>query len=220
MKKFHKKIDYRSRKAMVGFLKNHFRYDTMSSWNRASSYANNMKIRSLGLNSEQASRLYDIMDCDGAYETINELTDEFDRENDYAWQAHFNGRSGGYLVLYSGGLKDTGYKSFCTSCGQRNFRTVEESGCTCGRYRKDTRVNYKHPLMQKYASGRSVDENEDFEEWSIEELRERCRIVERFDILCDSIAEEAARLSESVETVEETVYVPTKRKVLKEVAVC
>lgn len=149
-----------------------------------------------------------------------ELTDEFDRENDYAWQAHFNGRSGGYLVLYSGGLKDTGYKSFCTSCGQRNFRTVEESGCTCGRCRKDTRVNYKHPLMQKYASGRSVDENEDFEEWSIEELRERCRVVERFDILCDSIVEEAARLSESVETVEETVYVPTKRKVLKEVAIC
>lgn len=220
MKKFHKKIDYRSRKAMVGFLKDHFRYDTMSSWNRSSSYANNMKIHSLGLTSEQASRLYDIMDCEGAYDTINELTDEFDRENDYAWQAHFNGRSGGYLVLHSGGLKDTGYKSFCASCGQRNFRTVEESGCTCGRCGKDTRVNYKHPLMQKYASGRSVDKNEDFEEWSIEELRERCRVVERFDILCDDIVEEAVRLSSSVETVEETVYVPATRKVLKEVAVC
>ena len=60
MKKFHQKLDYRSRKAMVGFLKNHFRYDTMSSWNRASSYANNMKIRNLGLTSEQASRLYDM----------------------------------------------------------------------------------------------------------------------------------------------------------------
>lgn len=220
MKKFHKKIDYRSRKAMVGFLKNHFRYSTTSGLDGANSYANNMKIHSLGLTSEQVSRLYDIMDCEEAWDTINELTDEFDRENDYAWQAHFNGRSGGYLVLYIGGLKDTGYKSFCTSCGQRNFRTVEESGCTCGRCRKDTRVNYKHPLMQKYASGRSVDKNEDFEEWSIEELRERCRVVERFDILCDDIVEEAVRLSSSVEAVEETVQVPATRKVLKEVAAC
>lgn len=220
MKQFHSKIDYRSRKAMVEFLKNHFRYDTMNSWNRACSYANNMKIYNLGLTSEQESRLFDIMECEGAYETVNDLIDKFDAESNCEWQAHFNGRSGGYLVLYSGGLKDTGYKSFCTTCGQQNFRVAEDTDCTCGRCGKKTRVNYKHPVMIKHASGRSIDENEDFEEWSIDEIRVRCRLVERFGILCDDIVAEAVRLSESMEVAEETVYVPEIRKVLKEVAVC
>ena len=220
MKKFSRKADHRSRKDMTKFLSEHYRYYTNNSWNRTASYANNMKIHSLGLTGEQEDKLFDIMECEGAYETINDLIDDFDRENGYAWQAHFNGRSGGYLVLYSGGLKDTGYKSFCTSCGQMNYRTVEETGCTCGRCGQKTRINYTQPVMHAYVFGRGIDENDDFKEWSIDELRERCRLVERFDSLCDDIVAEAVRLSESMETVEETVYIPKTRKVLKDAAAC
>lgn len=43
-KPFYKKVDIRKPKDMIDYLKNHFRYDTMNSWNRATSYANNVKI--------------------------------------------------------------------------------------------------------------------------------------------------------------------------------
>ena len=44
---------------------------------------------------------------------INSLITSFDRKHDYLWQAGFNGRSGGYLVLYKGGKhKDGGVFSY------------------------------------------------------------------------------------------------------------
>ena len=49
MKTFYTDVDLRSRKAMTAFLLKHFRYDTMSSWNQADSYACNLKIYRLGL---------------------------------------------------------------------------------------------------------------------------------------------------------------------------
>jgi hypothetical protein len=39
---FQTKVDHRSRSAMVEFLKGHYRYDTMNSWNRSTAYANNI----------------------------------------------------------------------------------------------------------------------------------------------------------------------------------
>lgn len=162
MNQFYRKIDHTSRERMEEFLKSHFRYNTLNSWNRATTYANNMKIYKLGLTPEQLDKVSDIMSCEGFYDSIYDLIYAFDAENDSKWQAGFNGRSGGYLVLYSGGLKDTGYKSFCTSCGQRNYRSIEESGCTCGRCRKETRINFKQPLMEKYILGKAIDMDEDF----------------------------------------------------------
>jgi len=41
---FEKPIDKTNRKAMIAFLKQHFRYDTMHSWNRATSYATCIKL--------------------------------------------------------------------------------------------------------------------------------------------------------------------------------
>ena len=41
---FYKEVDKRYKKSMVDFLKKHFRYDTMNSWNRSTSYANNIKL--------------------------------------------------------------------------------------------------------------------------------------------------------------------------------
>jgi len=43
-KHFYKKVDIRKPKDMIDYLKNHFRYNTMNSWNRSTSYANNLKI--------------------------------------------------------------------------------------------------------------------------------------------------------------------------------
>ncbi len=82
------------------YLRNHFRYDTMHSWNRATSYARNVKLHHLILDAETRSSAYDFLELPEAYWEVNALIEEFDRHHDYRWQAGFNGRSGGYIVLY------------------------------------------------------------------------------------------------------------------------
>lgn len=64
--------------------------------------------------------------------------------------------------------------------------------------------------------GQNVDMGEDFEDWSIEELRDRVRLVEEFDMLCDDIVAEAAWMADNMQVEEQEVMVPTTRKVLKE----
>ena len=52
---FYKSVDLRSRSHR--FLRSHERYNTMNSWNRTTSYSNNMKIHSLGFPGIKAKRL-------------------------------------------------------------------------------------------------------------------------------------------------------------------
>lgn len=221
MKKFERKIDRRSRKAMTDFLSNHFRYNTMNSWNRSTSYANNVKVGELGLTHEQVMKLYEIMECEDAYDRTNDLIWEFGYQHDWQWQVGFDGRSGGYLVLYKGGWKPDEHKSFCTSCGQKNFKSVKENGCRCGRCGRDTRRDYEVPPKNIFTMpGQQVDMDEDFRDWNIEELRERVRLVEEFDRLCDDIVAEAVWMADNMEVEEQEVYIPTTQRVLKEVVGC
>ena len=108
MKNFYKEVDTTNREQMINFLSNHFRYNTMNSWNRSTSYANNVKLYNLPLNNKQKDALYRIMDieCDSPYQLIHRLLNEFGANHQYRWQAGFNGRSGGYVVLYEGNLED------------------------------------------------------------------------------------------------------------------
>ena len=62
MRRFSEPIDLRSRHKMTDYLRNHFRYSTMNSWNHATSYACNLKIYRLGLEPEIESKLYDMLD--------------------------------------------------------------------------------------------------------------------------------------------------------------
>ena len=41
---FYKEVDKRYKEAMIAFLKKHLRYDTMNSWNKSTTYANNIKL--------------------------------------------------------------------------------------------------------------------------------------------------------------------------------
>ena len=183
---FYKQVDLRSRKAMTEFLSRHFRYSTMNSWNGATSYAHSMKIHKLPLSSEEKDKLHELMECEDAYRTINDLIADFDCEHDYEYQAGFNGRSGGYLVLYVGGKKPSGYKSYCTECGQKNYAAVEEAvpegsirnnehtgtGNKCGRCGANARKNYTQVHMEVYMRpGQGIDQGEDFSDWEMEQLR-------------------------------------------------
>ena len=148
MRTFYTPVDLRSRADMTGFLKNHFRYHTMNSWNRSTSYACNLKIHRLGLDGECESKLFDMIDTQEFFDLRRALLDEFDRQHNYLWQAGMNGRSSGYLVLYQGELKPSGYLSFCTECGQKNCRPATETDCVCGRCGNSTRINFRRPDMQ------------------------------------------------------------------------
>ncbi len=213
---FKKEIDKNNREEMVAFLKNHYRYFTMRSWNRSTSYANNMKIYNLHLPFETKDKLYDMLEVDDVWFQLGILKEEFAMAHGYQWQVGWNGRSSGYLVLYSGGRKKLDYKSRCISCGQLNYKTTEESGCRCGRCGKDTQVNLTSPVYQSYTTGKSIDQDEDFEDWSLEELQERVDVVMDFDQLCDDIVAEAAYMAEKYDVEEETYYVENTRKVLAE----
>lgn len=86
------------------------RYWTMNSWNKNSSLAYNMKVYNLTEDSKIREKLYELLDEEekgfDLFYTINTLIENFADSNNYEWQAGFNGRSSGYLVLYRGGVDE------------------------------------------------------------------------------------------------------------------
>lgn len=84
------------------------RYYTMNSWNESESLAYNLKVYNV-VDDKLQSKVYDLMEAEDFYDEINELIWCFDVSHNYEWQAGFNGRSGGYLVLYKGGILENGH---------------------------------------------------------------------------------------------------------------
>ena len=77
-------------------------YYTLNSWNRETAPAYNMKVYNLGIKKDVQQKIYEMMDAPGWYDAINELIEDFNTSNS-GYNAGFNGRSGGYLVLYQPG---------------------------------------------------------------------------------------------------------------------
>lgn len=212
---FSKRVDKRSRAEMTAYLSGHFRYNTMNSWNRSTSYACNMKLYKLGLDRGTEDKLWDMIQVPEFYERLNERIEDFNWQHNYLWQAGWNGRSGGYLVLYQGGTKPSGYRSYCTKCGQKNYTSVAETGNWCGVCNEEARVDYIKPPMQIFSfPGRDVDMDEDFEDWSLYELQQRTELVQEFDRLADDIVAEALYIAQNHSVEERTVYMPTTELVL------
>ena len=97
---FTKEIDLSNKNDMVEFLAKHPRYWTMNGWNELSSYAQNVKLHNLRLPEDISEKAYDFIDaeCETYNEQLDMLLSEFTLETGYF--ANFNGRSGGYIVLY------------------------------------------------------------------------------------------------------------------------
>lgn len=214
MVRYYHAVDKRSRAQMVAYLVKHYRYNTMNSWNCSTSYACNMKIHHLGLEKEIAEQLYAMVWTDEFSEAMHDLRYSFAVNHGHRWQACMNGRSGGYLVLYEGELKPTGHKSYCTACGQHNFRNAAELA-GCGRCGKDAMRDFPTPPMQAAIfSGRSIDMGEDFEDWSMDELRWRVDLVQSFDRLADEMVQQAIDYAKHFTIQEETYLVEQRRRVL------
>lgn len=218
---YYKEVDKRCRQAMTAFLKEHFRYNTMNSWNRSTSYANNIKLHNIDKPSDvNNDTLWEMLWVTGWRNILSELLEDFDRKHNWRWQAGINGRSGGYVVLYRGGIKPSGYKSYCTHCGQKNYQAVPEGQTgICGRCDAKARINFRQTHMQVFTwPGKNVDMYEDFEGWTVSDLRERVELVQDFDRLCDDIATTYLNLCRNYRVAEEEIFVPKTVKVLEPVA--
>ncbi len=146
---------------------------------------------------------------------MQDLRTRFGMEHDYLWQVGMNGRSGGYLVLYQGCQKPSGYKSYCRECSQRNYKSVSETGDVCGRCGSHSRVDYTTPPMEIITyPGRGTDDNEAFEDWSLVQLRDRVKLVQELDQLADAMVAEALELARTCTVETEEYFVPKTRKVL------
>ena len=102
---FSKDVDTSNRTEMINFLKNHFRYHTAQPWNRSTSYAHNVKIHRLGIEDPDIEKkMYQLcsIDTPDLDVIIGECIQRFRNETGY--DAGFNGRSSGYIVLYDANL--------------------------------------------------------------------------------------------------------------------
>lgn len=211
---FYKDVDTTSKTEMIKFLSEHFRYHLLNSWNRTTSYANNIKISHLNVSKEISDKLFALLSVEEAYDIGRDVLLNFMYDHDGYYQIGSNGRSGGYLVLYTGQKKASDYKSYCTSCGQRNYKLATADSCRCGKCGKDTRVNYQKPIYEYSVSFHDIDQDADFEEWTMEELKDRVKLVQEFDKACDDYIATMIDIAENYEVAEETVYVPQTRSVL------
>lgn len=190
----------------------------MNSWNKSTSYANNIKLCNVDKPEDiDNDTWWDMLSITEWQEKLSDLLEDFGRRHEWLWQIGINGRSGGYVVLYCGGVKPSGYKSYCTHCGQKNYQDVPEGEIgLCGRCDAKARVNFKQTHMQVFTwQGRCVDEYADFSEWTLSELRERVELVQDFDRLCDTITGEYIDFCKNYRIAEEEILVPKTIKVLE-----
>lgn len=84
------------------------RYNTMNSWNLSTAPAYNLKVYNV-IDNDLQDKVYEMIQVDDFYDGISDMIYDFNIKHNYEYQAGFNGRSNGYLVLYNGGKKTAYY---------------------------------------------------------------------------------------------------------------
>ena len=165
---YKKGVDICSVKSMFNFINGHFKYNTLNSWNRLESIANNVKLYNLNLEGEWWTAL-DYLEDDN---DIGNLQWEIhwrlmDWEKDHPGYAlGFNGRSGGYLVIYNKEPND-----------RVNFRDILPDWLTGF----DTYEEWKDNIRESWYGGH------DYVKYYKNELREYTELIRSFDKLCDEL---------------------------------
>ena len=168
-------IDITNDRQMFNFLKNHFQYYTMNSWNRSKSIAHNVKIYNLRLSGDHWTALNFLQDDD--YFTVNMMIEDWEAEHPN-YRVGFNGRSGGYLVLYP----DSGCKC-----------VLPDEVDDCESYEE-----YKRYCREFYGSVKA----------NRYDLVQTVKLVQDFDKLCDEIRDYVDELSNKsfmVEAIKDSV---------------
>ena len=217
-KTFFQKVDRRSRKKMTEFLLNHFRYNTMNSWNGARSWANNLKVHNVIPLSLQ-DKVYEIMETEEFGWEIRDLIHTYDIMNSHLLQAGFNGQSGGYLVMYEGYCETKTIFTFDDEKRMVNYAgrdyadgygwKSKEEAIAQGLYKKQIKKIGTMP-------GRSIDyfDEDDYATMDISDLTQIVVRVQCFDTLCDKIVQATIDMALNNEVVDEEYIVTKTRKVL------
>lgn len=184
---FYKKVNKNNCKEMYNFLKNHFTYYTLNSWNGLHSIANNVKIYNLDIEGDEW-KLLEMLQLD-EYFNINSLIEEWEQEHKN-YRVFFNGRSGGYLVLAN---KEDNKHIFDNY--QQDFileaDTFEEF---------KTLLHNANYTLKQYKS----------------ELVKMVEIIQDFDKLCDDLVTECQYMLDNYKIEEEERTYTKKIKVLVE----
>lgn len=152
-------VDIASPKSMWNFLKEHFTYFTMNSWNRCRTVAHNVKLYNLQLEGPWTVALCfleDGHDCGDLQWKLQEQISSFNIAHP-GYRVYFNGRSNGYLTLCHRDHNG----SILPDCVE-NCDTYEEFKYGCKEY------------------GESVKDY-------LYELRKVTELVRDFDKLCDDL---------------------------------
>lgn len=168
-------IDITNDKQMFNFLKDHFTYSTLNSWNKLKSIANDVKLYRLNLSGDWATALGLLEN--GEYDTISIMLQDWQVAHP-GYSIGFNGRSGGYLVLYNKNDND-------------NVLPVEISEC-------EDYDEYKRYCREYYGSVKA----------NRSDLVFYTKLVQDFDKLCDELrnfCDQLSQLKLNVETMETVV---------------
>lgn len=164
-RKFYKTgVKISSAKSMFNFINNHFTYWTMNSRNRLKSIANNVKLYNLDLDGDWikvADYLNDEYDDSGLQTDIRDMIDNWEYEH-IGYCLGFNGRSGGYLVIYNKQRNNI-----------VNFRNILPEHLTDF----NSYDEWKEYIKENCSTVKDV----------MYELREYTKLIRDFDRLCDDL---------------------------------
>lgn len=170
------------------YIKEHYTYNVMNSWNNLESIANNVKIWNLELTSEQIDKFLELLDIDSdyIYDILNILIEDF--EDITGTQIFFNGSNGGHLVMIPKFDEYRKWKNILDLFFDDNIYCYE----TLKEFKKD-----------------STDTAYGYTKEDINNKLEQCYyLLKSFDLLCDLLREELiyildnAKIKEKKETTE------------------
>lgn len=180
------------------------RYYTMNSWNLSTAPAYNLKIHNV-IDRNLQDKVFEMMGSEDFYNEINDLVSDFNVSHNYQWQAGFNGRSGGYLVLYTGGreTKHITKDMFKTNHPSGVYISDRIGWCDLERAKKLNLIDKTITTRIYSQPGRNIEDNE-----------VPAEVLKAFRQLAVNIVKTVESLAKNC-TVEEEEYQVTKtRKVL------
>jgi hypothetical protein len=207
---FTKKVDLRSKEAMLDFLQGHFRYE--------GGYAHNVKLYRLGLPRELEEAAYAALDFPVFWDVLSGAIADFTQVHGDRFSLSSAGRRSGYLVLYETSRKTLEWKSRCLSCSQLNYEAVPappalapsdpssvavlqslgmrfdaatpawHNRCgRCGAIGKQGRHNLTAPITELRFGKPVVDDQNDLDWMDMDGLRRRVKLVQSFDQCAEDI---------------------------------
>jgi hypothetical protein len=217
---FEKPVDKRSRRAMVDFLLQHLRYD--------GGYAHCVKVYQLDLPRDIATdAAFRVLERGNYWNDLQWPIEEFQENWNHCYAICTAGRSSGYLTLSHASLVATNWKSYCRTCGQREFQAARHvtppprsaASCAvllhaglslptlvlgnrcaaCGAIGEGGRVNFAMP-PKELRLGASVDDTaSEIAEMAMDDLRERVNLLTDFARCCDEIRSAFIDLARSLD---------------------